>query len=240
MPRVGFAPTYQVLQTCAFTRLAFSAYYYDTFVEYIICTSQRTGSTLLANTLKSMNVGLPDEFFNTLFSSDLGNLPLDEYIAKLKETQTSNGTFGFKIHYCQIEQFKLYSEIPKLFPSAKYIWLYRRNTLRQAISLWKAICTQSWNSSEAIKNYPHYDYVQICQLMIKLTEEIECWENFFDKHRIKPLKVVYENLDKNYYPTISRVLRFLGVKDRCIPSPVLERQSDSITEFWIKKFMQRF
>lgn len=208
-------------------------------MEYIICASQRTGSTLVANTLKSMCIGKPDEFFNIWFSSDLETLPLNEYISKIKDTQTCNGIFGLKVHYCQIEQYNLH-ELPSYFPNAKYIWLYRRNKLRQAISLWKAMCTQCWHSTEINKKPPQYNYSQICNLVVKMTREIECWENFFASHNIKPLEVVYENLDKNYKDTVYKILDFLGVEEKLIPPPLLEKQSDKITEFWVKKFMNNF
>lgn len=208
-------------------------------MEYIICTSQRTGSTLLANTLKAMNVGQPDEFFNTLFSPELTVLPLHDYISKIKQTQSSNGIFGIKIHYCQIEQFKLQSEIIKLFPDAKYIWLYRRNKIRQAISLWKAMCNNCWNSKTVSKKIVNYNRGAINDIIIKLTKEIEHWENFFSNYKITPFEIVYENLDNNYYKTVSDVLDFLNVKGD-IPPPVLEKQSDNITEFWVSRFMNNF
>lgn len=208
-------------------------------MEYIICTSQRTGSTLLANTLKSMRIGQPNEFFNTLFSSDLKTLTISDYISKIKETQTVNEIFGLKVHYCQIEQFGL-QELPSYFPKAKYIWLYRKNKLRQAISLWKAICTQKWNSDEVDKAYPCYDYSQICNLIVKMTREIECWEQFFVRHHIKPLEVAYEDLDKDYLNTISGILNFLEIEGKLIPSPLLEKQSDVVSEFWVTKFLNNF
>src|SRR5262245_57649195 len=121
---------------------------------YIICSSPRSGSSLLAQTLYDMGIGDPGEYLNpslTDYYSSGGEhfmqpTPIS-YVERLKDTRTVNGVFGLKTHYMDFARYpEIADHVATLFPDAKYISITRRNVLRQAISAAKAAQTMAWNS----------------------------------------------------------------------------------------------
>jgi len=118
---------------------------------YILCTGQRTGSTLLITLLRETGVlGTPTEQFRIFLKQqvDKGIITYDDILPKmLKRYQTPNGVFGVKIHGYQYPIFKEairsvqgrnQEKINKLVNNSSYIFLIRNNMYRQAISLWRA------------------------------------------------------------------------------------------------------
>lgn len=193
-----------------------------------------------------MGLGNPEEYFNDIRKEadgfterlDLKHLSLSDYIAKIRAENQNNGIFGLKTHYHQIAGFpSLPKRFPEFFPDSKYIWLSRRNLLRQAISYCRALQTSAWTHYIASAVQPIYDHEQICTCVIYFAKEIENWERFFASHRITPLHIVYEDLALDYYGTIKRVLDFLEQTGE-IPPPSLEKQADEITERWVSKALE--
>src|SRR4051794_12649330 len=90
---------------------------------------------------------------------------VDDYRAHLRRTlewgTTENGVFGAKIMWGHRADFlPLARTLPELtdlperqllaalFPDPNYVWVRRGDTVRQAVSLWKAIQTQSWRAGQ--------------------------------------------------------------------------------------------
>ncbi len=79
--------------------------------SYIVCSTMRSGSTLLCRTLKSINIaGDPKEYFNPDWNK-VGiqtNEPDELYqhcSRVMQETTTSNGVFGLKMHWNHMMTF---------------------------------------------------------------------------------------------------------------------------------------
>src|SRR5258708_8174737 len=84
------------------------------------------------------------------------------YLAQvIEEGTTPNGVFGAKVMWGYLDDFISnlreipgYQELPALdllsniFPNLRYIWATRRDKVRQAVSLWKAIQTWTWKQEE--------------------------------------------------------------------------------------------
>jgi len=77
---------------------------------YVLCTGQRTGSTMLAILLKQTRVlGTPTEQFRIFLKTQVekGIITYDDILPKMfKGYQTSNGVFGVKIHGHQYPIFE--------------------------------------------------------------------------------------------------------------------------------------
>jgi len=139
---------------------------------YIICTNPRSGSWLLSEGLASTSLaGNPREWFNTLEEQQhrarwrMDNSTDLSYAAYLglarAESTTSNGICGIKLQYYQYAQLPKKMEateslrgltadqwMSRLFPQARYLWLTRRDKVRQAISFQMASRTDEWWSIE--------------------------------------------------------------------------------------------
>jgi LPS sulfotransferase NodH len=196
-------------------------------VNYIICSTQRSGSTLLADTLELAGVGRPGEFFQ------MTGKAVDDMLASARNS-AANGYLGVKMHYYQLVAHDLDRSLPSLFPDARYIGLTRRNVLRQAISLVRARQTDAWTSLRQAVREPIFDWQAIDACVREIVMEVEGWERFYRLHAIRPLRVLYEELEEDFVGTFKRVLAFLGMDARVVP-PRLKRQADAITEEWVRR-----
>jgi trehalose 2-sulfotransferase len=215
---------------------------------YIICSSPRSGSTLLAQTLRVMGIGHPGEYLNpslmdihepTGRKTFMKPTPI-AYLERIKQQSTVNGVFGLKTHYMDLARYpEIADHVTTLLPDAKYISITRRNVLRQAISAAKAAQTMAWTSHLEQQKPARFNYYAILKNIVVTIREIEWWDTFFARHGIKPLRVVYEDLDDDYEGTMRKVITFLGV-EATIPPPPLKKQADSQTDAWVEEFGNYF
>lgn len=215
---------------------------------YIVCSSPRSGSTLLAQALRDMGIGHPGEYLNPSLLDTKSPSERQAfmkptptaYVEHLKETRTVNGVFGLKAHYMDLARYpEIADHVGSLFPNAKYISITRRNMLRQAISAAKAAQTMAWTSHLEQRTQAKFNYFAILKNVIITLREIEWWDKFFVRHGIKPLRLVYEDLDEDYEGTLRKVLNFLGVEGTIQPPP-LKKQADAQTEAWVEQFTNYF
>jgi trehalose 2-sulfotransferase len=131
--------------------------------SYLVCSTPRSGSTLLCEALKNTGLaGQPEEYFmpdNEAFFKELwGVSNYADYVERvIKEGTSPNGVFGAKIMWGYVDSFvgKLRSipeyerlPVPELlstvFPNLRYIWITRSDKVQQAVSLEKANQTNVW------------------------------------------------------------------------------------------------
>lgn len=225
---------------------------------YFVCALARTGSTLLLTFLRSLKfAGQPLDFFEERRrnSNGFGELTDAEFLETiLRKGTTPNGVWGAKLHFYSIEilhnALKSYSFdstafwelFQNQFPDAKFIYITRRNKLRQAISWKKAERTQQWMSVKRRKRrLGAYNAYQIAGLLHRVSVEEVMWEDFFTLHGIQPLRVYYEDLVD---PTLQeRVL--IDVLDHVsVPYSVplqfsthIEKQADLTSEKWYHRYL---
>jgi LPS sulfotransferase NodH len=147
----------------------------ETVKSVLICTLPRTGSSMLAQDMRSTKaLGSPGEFFlpnrYEKFTESWG-VPqgdLDGYIKELHaKTASPNGVVAVKLMVRHLDfltqQGMLPSEPGRLrnltqhFGDVVIIKLLRKDKLRQAISLTKAQQTGKWGSLKEQRAEPFYD-----------------------------------------------------------------------------------
>ncbi len=238
-------------------------------LTYIICATPRSGSHLLSEALISSNVaGKPDEYFiidkEGRLQNETGNIAEQfgqKSLADFRELvlelgSTANGTFGIIIFWGYLHHIvRNYQILPEyqrlntkeildeLFDNPKYIWLTRRDKVRQAVSLCKAMQTDVWRQSRRNQPYsgyePVFNYESIEYWKIWLEEGDLSWQQFFNKHHIQYHKVIYEDLAKNYEKITLKILNFLGI---AYPHGVkfekqqIKKQSDHVNKKWISEY----
>src|SRR5579884_4137590 len=134
--------------------------------SYIILVTTRSGSTLLCEALDGTNIaGHPDEYFtpgnSTLrkpfWREDHEHLTFMEYIERVLDAGTTpNGVFGTKCGILELhrierelrrlpgnEQLPLYELFSTVFPNLHFVWVTRRDKIRQAVSVAKAMQTNA-------------------------------------------------------------------------------------------------
>lgn len=230
------------------------------FRSYIVCATGRSGSTLLCRSLAQTGVcGNPKEYFPpeyiAMATKEQGIKDLDNYLNLiLKKGTTQNGTFGMKIFNLELRSLiKLAKRVPmysnlkdkglevinKIFPNLKYIYLFRRDVVRQAISFVIASKTKIWTmkpEEEFTKREVKYDFLSIYFWHHMLIAQNEAWREFFRENNLRPLEITYEQLDSSYEETIHRVIDYLGADVKDIPAKATKKMYGEINELWYKRY----
>ena len=257
---------------------------------YLVCATQRSGSTLLCELLRGTGVaGCPEEFFEAVRDTGrpphpgdyLAGLPrtgvgirsdlrpsdgpvysalagIDDYRDHLERTfawgTTINGVFGAKLMWNQLPELTaLAGEVPefmglgtaelleRLFGSPRYIWVSRRDKVRQAVSLWKALQTRSWQAggTESRPSAPEYRFDAIHHLVGRLESDDRGWRAFFAEHGIQAAAIGYEDdLERDPAGALRRALAWIGVPapEAGPTAPPLRRQSDALSDEWVASY----
>jgi LPS sulfotransferase NodH len=221
--------------------------------------TQRSGSTLLHECLNRTGIaGSPGEhlYHNEHPDNPTGD-DIADYAAYLHDIQqttgTENGVFGTRLN--SIPDLKrrlqsidgytvtsLHEAIADFFPNPHYIWLTRRNKVRQAISHWKAIQSGRWHSpDDAPHTPPEYKFEAIDHLVQELVIKEAGFQAFFAAGDIQPYVVVYEDFVTNLNGTVRGILDYCGIDYNSDTLPdyettQLRRLADDLTEEWVDRY----
>ena len=225
--------------------------------SYLIMATPRSGSYLLCEGLiRTRLAGNPTEYFGPMQTQAImQHLGTSNYQQCLDwiitQGTTSNGVFGGKDIWGYHERFvrhvreALADEVLlahellcKAFPNLHYIWITRRDKVRQAISYSKALQTDTWidlrhkpsseqtmvnqqasaraiegNSSHGPAATPEltFDYGTIEGLRLDLEKNDVEIQQYFATCGIQPFKVVYEDFVDAFEETIQQILDYLHI-----------------------------
>jgi LPS sulfotransferase NodH len=147
-------------------------------LSYLVCATERSGSTLLCELLAATGVaGRPEEYFECLNATGRVRQPREycerdagaEILALLPPLEeprpagdwrrrladaldrgtTPNGVFGAKMMWAYLPDFLAHDE-PERALGAPLYWIHvgRQDKLAQAISLWRAAQTAQWRAED--------------------------------------------------------------------------------------------
>jgi LPS sulfotransferase NodH len=173
--------------------------------------------------------------------------------------KTENGVLGTKIMWAYFRDFvRLARRTPGLgnvrpceVPAAvlpnlrRFVWIRRRDTTRQAVSLWKALQTQKWrrDSDEEVGGQGlRFNFAAVDHLKLRIDEHNAAWQGFFEGCGAEPLEVVYEDLVGDYEGTVLRVLHGIGIPlpgNFAVVEPRMKRQADELSEEWVRLYNER-
>jgi trehalose 2-sulfotransferase len=219
--------------------------------SYIIASSYRCGSTFFcAELLKTGVLGVPGEYLNIGAGRLLRDLMMrrlqadspEAYFAKLLACRTSkNGIFGMKVHFPHFEAAMSWcpSMLTVLSP-VTYIYLNRRDQLAQAVSMAKAMQTDTWSSmDDNAQTRLIYDEALIARSLRDLQQQKLGWMRWFQANNIAPIIAHYEDLAADSRRVIRTIVELLGAANdepEMISLPVLEKQADDINFEWRERF----
>jgi LPS sulfotransferase NodH len=258
---------------------------------YVVCATQRSGSTLLCELLKGTGVaGRPEEYFEAqsdtgapphpgrflegaprtgvgirddptppvapAYSSLSGIKDYREHLARtLRAGSTDNGVFGAKLMFNQLPELRVLTGalpefsglddneiLARLFDQPTYIWVRRRDTVRQAVSLWKALQNRRWREGgEGGRAQLQYRYEGIDHLVRLFESDDAGWRAHFSRSGITPLAVSYEDdLMRDPESTLRAALDWIGVSAPPgwrLDAP-LARQADALSEEWVRRYLR--
>lgn len=234
---------------------------------YLICATPRSGSYLLSYGLTRTELaGQPDEYFQVrdffTWTERLGFKAGSflDYVQGVMSARTVAGVFGAKIMWDHMDNcFSVYpNTIPELvgkprheqfdllFNRPRYIFITRRDKVRQAVSMVRALQTQVWQIwvdifAEQTKpvQQPYFDFDWIESEYWNLLKAEQSWRDFFAASGIEPLTLVYEDFAERFEDTVTDVLRYLEIDlppTYVPPTPTIHKQSDALNDSWIEQY----
>ena len=135
--------------------------------------------------------------------------------------------------------------ILRLFPDAKFIYLQRKDTVNQAVSLYFAMKTGLW----AIRNNEHkqisastkappFSFMEIFKLRQMIRESNAVWEAFFNKAKIECYSLYFEQFLADKEAILRSLLEYIGVPTReGLPvKSTMQKQSTDISSIYVKRY----
>ena len=217
--------------------------------SYLVCATERSGSTLLCELLGATGIaGRPEEYFEyldatgrvrqpreyfepdadpgilELLPSALAPLAPGDWDARLADAlvrgTTLNGVFGSKMMWAYLPDFLAHSEPEAAFGEPlRWIHVGREDKVAQAISLWRAVQTAQWRAEDREGGEPVFHAGAIAALARRLEEHEQGWRDWFAGRGIEPLEIPYEALAADPHATVCKVLSHLGLDTSDIHIP---------------------
>src|SRR5215217_7753600 len=177
----------------------------------------------------------------------------------LRKGTTENGVLGTKIMWAYFRDFvRLARRTPGLesvrpcevpayvLPNLRrFVWIRRRDTTRQAVSLWRALQTQEWrrDSEEDVNGRGlRFSFAAVDHLKLRIDEHNAAWQAYFERCGIEPLKVVYEEFIEAYEESVLGLLEGIGIsvpEDFTVARPKMKQQADETSEEWVRLYNER-
>ena len=243
-------------------------------IHYILCSEGRSGTHYLRYLLRKFHLGVIHETRPVHMSlEDVPHMPMREYQFPLRQWKhnflVADVHEGEALVYSRWIRSNPFSEwmdnlrrkadaldvsdadlLEHIYPGIKFIYLYREDHIKQAISMEKARQTDQWNSFQRVQNFdPEYEFGKIAQEVIWRLDSVCKWKEIFERYGIEPLRVKYEDFCKAPRKWLLRIKRYLGIRNA---TPITEeairkhmedekapqRQSDDTNTEWEKRFYQ--
>lgn len=238
--------------------------------SYFLCGTPRSGSTLLCNLLRdTKHAGWPESFYrkNSVeeraaqfgISHLRGGDFHRAYLASVvKEGRGGSSIFGLRIMWDTFIEMDalLCSAFPNLqnqtqrlkhaFGEVKFVFLFRQDVVRQAVSLLKAKQGGLWHlgaDGTPIQQRPNkrpliYDRKAISELILEMDEHNSAWKSWFQENGISPLLLTYEDLAENPVQELKRVLDYIQVPQMhgIGLQPKTAKLADEINQSWTERY----
>jgi LPS sulfotransferase NodH len=233
---------------------------------YVICTTPRSGSWLLADCLDQTGLaGRPQEYFmnHVAFHPDWG-VPhrenLGDYLEFVRaEATTENGVCGFKLHWSQLRHLATvvgsgiddtetaFDWLAQEFAPLTVIRLSRVDKLRQALSYHRALSDQQWwrlAGDDARKRpFRAPDPEQVDHLCRLLEKHDRRWDELIATACGAVCRLTYEQLVADLRWRVCDCLLALGVPYQDAEDaaaairPGLVKQADERTDLWVHEYI---
>ena len=210
--------------------------------SYLICTTPRTGSTLLCDLMASTTIaGRPESYFREpdeqlwaarwdIVRSD-GDFEYSEFVrAAVSAGRTDNGVFAARIMWGTLDYLverlgRVHAapaagdlDLLKLaFGHTGFVYLHRDDVLAQAVSWHRAEQTDVWHladreESKQPEQEPRFDFDEIHKLVQTIEAHNSAWRAWFASVGIQPHTVRYEDLDADPVGLAREILDPLGLE----------------------------
>lgn len=214
--------------------------------RYVLCSSPRSGGTLLSEALTAVGAGVPIEYFDPTNAMALcwrrwGCCDLPGYLRALHRHRTDDhGVFGVRLHWYHLAAVagpdvtdeplveRAAAALTSIAPGAAFVRVQRRDRRRQALSWVRAERTGCWFTvvGSDPPPVPEVPDVEVDARLRRLIEEEDRWTEVLDRLGADPLVVAYEDLCADRDGVVRAVVDHVGcTMAGPVPPPRLVRQS---------------
>lgn len=196
------------------------------------------GTGLLGNPLEAFGVDSISPDFPTRAMSTSERLKL-----VVEMGRTPNGVAAVKMfpdHFTEIEDEVRLSD---WFGTPAWVWLRRRDQLAQAISTVVASQSRSFMSERAPLHEPVYSGDRLLLELERVARRDSRWQAYFARTGIRPIEVVYEDLERDPLGTMQAIGRHVGIDvpvDAFRPATRFQRQRTGLNEEWRSRFVAEY
>ncbi len=216
--------------------------------KYVITFTARSGSTWLTAVLAATRqLGNPEEYINPDFVRDVARgLNANEARAFLSILQccnkTQNGVFGMEARHIDIELLGETEFFSSFNEATVYFNLWRENIVAQAVSLYRAVSSGRYHSTEnGAPSTPLYDAEKITEWLAHIHAQendniklLRTWGRTFSNLR-------YETMVKNRQAVVQHFFDRLGLGDvQKLPEPPASDEIQKIGDHWNVEVEQRY
>lgn len=209
--------------------------------NYMVCSTVRSGSTLLCKTLEQLEGGgQPQEHFHrhTIQRLKLDHNP-DAFLRYcqtiFEDSLAEHRVFGIKMHWWQLfDCLRLARQSPRfepqsdldilnsLFPDLRFIYLQRRDVIAQAVSAaiatqtgrWEKLKPSSGKSTKPAQEKPlKFQPWRIYEWHQALKSHHQSWQDFFADHHLAHHNIIYEDLVDAFIPQMARAMDYIGIDE---------------------------
>lgn len=225
-------------------------------MKYLILSSPRTGSTMLAAALNASGLaGRAKEYFHldTLAQHhhpEATKQGMFAYYADVVAANTTaNDVFGMKLHYNQFHHvfggkaIGLQSGVSFVKSFDRHVLVYRRDKILQAVSELLATKTDLWNTADskaagrAGKEFSEADMPLLTRILGRQLSEEYAWRSLLEDFAIPFHQIAYEDLAADAAGEFAKLVAYLAIPglDALAPSTETVKLTDTAATAAIKQ-----
>lgn len=216
--------------------------------KYVITFTARSGSTWLTAVLAATKLlGNPEEYINPDFvlgvARALNAKEAGGFLALLQcRRKTPNGVFGMEARHIDIELLGETEFFRAFGPDTVYFNLWRENIIAQAVSLYRAVSSGRYHSTEGgAPAMPPYDAEQITKWLVHLHLQENANIKLLRKRGLTFSNLRYETMVKKRQAVVRHFFDRLGLGDvQGLPEPPAADELQKIGDHWNDEVEQRY
>jgi LPS sulfotransferase NodH len=212
----------------------------------VILSTPRSGSTYLCQLLYRAGFCMAHEYFQPYQYLPLlayrwgcvedGHVSWPTYALALERHRTSaRGVLGVNLHGAHVRHFL--EALPSFTaPDVGYVWLRRRDKLRQAVSYAIALQTRKWSSHFARHAEPRYDHRRFRDSLEAIHAQEDLIQAFLHARAPVHGTVDYEDLVDDPSGNLKRLFDVESAHATAKDDRGLRRQADVTNEAYLSRF----
>lgn len=143
------------------------------------------------------------------------------------------------------EHRRIFDVVSQAIPNPTFVFLFRRDDVRQAVSLHVAGETKTWRRLPAAgpgpaEASPGYSFHRIVRYLASIQNCNRQWLKFFRANGLHYIPLAYEDLAEDYEATLRELFLGLDMPEAPIVPPRLHKQADATSEKILEKFLMDF